>query len=398
MNTIRSLRAEASGSTAKPLADFDHPWLGLLAFNEETKDFFFGREKEVREIYQRATGLKTLTVLYGPSGLGKTSLLQVGLIPVLRKSGFLPVLIRLRYESPQRAEDWPAPAEQVRAALAASLQAFGQPALANACTGGRELWALFHDTQAGFLSVSAPKIVLLFDQFEELYTHGERTPETSRAWLEELADLVENRPSTTLAHRIEQEPTLAEQFDFVARPVKVVLVLRDDSLSRLERSRRAMPSLMENRMELRLLTGPQALEAVVKPGRRGGRNLVSNRVGEKIVCFVANVPDDTPLEKIEAVPPLVSLMCERLNAARPKDGQITEEMVSSQGKDILQKFYDESFAGMPKAVREYVENHRRREGEANVRANEALEKQKRAEKLLAVEERRCKQLRALFLV
>jgi len=69
---------------------------------------------------------------------------------------------------------------------------------------------------------------------------------------------------------------------------------------------------MRNRMPLRLLTGPQAFEAVVWPGRIDGRNLISDRVGEHIVRFVAQRPDDMPLEEIEAVPPLLSLVCERL--------------------------------------------------------------------------------------
>ena len=111
------------------------------------------------------------------------------------------------------------------------------------------------------------------------------------------------------------------------------------------------------------VTGPQALEAVVRPGHMDGLSLVSNRVGEQIVRFVAQRPDDTPLDQIEAVPPLVSLVCERLNAARlaaePPQKEISDELVKSQGADILQRFYDESFAafrdGEREAVREYVE-------------------------------------------
>ena len=71
--------------------------------------------------------------------------------------------------------------------------------------------------------------------------------------------------------------------------------------------RRRCPSLMRNRMPLRLLTGPQALEAVVRPGRMEGRNLVSEEVGAQIVRFVARRTVETPLEEIEAVPALVSL-------------------------------------------------------------------------------------------
>jgi hypothetical protein len=92
-------------------------------------------------------------------------------------------------------------------------------------------------------------------------------------------------------------------------------------------------------------------EAVVRPGRIDGRNLVSDQVGEQIVRFVAQRPDDIPLGEIEAVPPLLSLVCERLNTAnleaKPPQEEISDELVKSQGTDILQRFYDESFAAFP---------------------------------------------------
>jgi hypothetical protein len=140
--------------------------------------------------------------------------------------------------------------------------------------------------------------------------------------------------------------------------------LREDYLAQLEQWKSTIPSLMRNRMPLRLLTGPQAFEAVVQPGHIDGRNLVSDRVGEQIVRFVAQRPDDVRLEEIEAVPPLLSLVCERLNTARlevnPPQEDISDELVKSQGTDILQRFYDESFAAFPdverEAVRVYVED------------------------------------------
>ena len=96
----------------------------------------------------------------------------------------------------------------------------------------------------------------------------------------------------------------------------MVLSLREDYLAQLEQWKSTIPSLMRNRMPLRLLTGPQAFEAVVRPGRINGRNLISDWVGEQIVRFVAQWPADIPLEEIEAVPPLLGLVCERLNTAR----------------------------------------------------------------------------------
>ena len=61
------------------------PYRGLAAFGDAPLDalFFFGRERE-REIIVANLLASRLTVLYGPTGVGKTSLLQAGVVPQLR--------------------------------------------------------------------------------------------------------------------------------------------------------------------------------------------------------------------------------------------------------------------------------------------------------------------------
>src|SRR5204863_5564379 len=66
----------------QPSVDPQHPWLGLDSFTEETRAYFYGRENEVAELARRVQR-KTLTVLFGQSGLGKTSIVRVGVVPRL---------------------------------------------------------------------------------------------------------------------------------------------------------------------------------------------------------------------------------------------------------------------------------------------------------------------------
>src|SRR5258707_3089392 len=82
-------------STAQ-LADEQHLWIGLASFTETDREFFAGRGEEIDELL-RLVRRDTLTLLYGVSGLGKTSLLQAGLFPTLRAEDYLPVPIRLDY-------------------------------------------------------------------------------------------------------------------------------------------------------------------------------------------------------------------------------------------------------------------------------------------------------------
>src|SRR6185503_14713494 len=74
--------------------DRDNPWPGLESFEENARDYFHGREAEAEDLLRRVIDAP-LTVLFGKSGLGKTSLLKAGLFPRLREKHFLPVHVRL---------------------------------------------------------------------------------------------------------------------------------------------------------------------------------------------------------------------------------------------------------------------------------------------------------------
>ena len=86
--------------------DDQHPWLGLDAFTEKTSEYFYGRAAEAEELFRRVKR-EPLTVLFGMSGLGKTSLVLAGLFPALRAEGFLPVYIRLDHEPAAKAPKAP---------------------------------------------------------------------------------------------------------------------------------------------------------------------------------------------------------------------------------------------------------------------------------------------------
>ena len=74
--------------------DAENPWPGLMPFTEATRAFFHGRDAEAAELLRRVRR-ERLTILFGQSGLGKTSLLFAGLFPRLRTADFLPVYLRL---------------------------------------------------------------------------------------------------------------------------------------------------------------------------------------------------------------------------------------------------------------------------------------------------------------
>src|ERR1700686_2420456 len=72
----------------------DNPWPGLDPFDETDREYFHGRAAESGKLL-RLVRREPLTVVFGRSGLGKTSLLKAGLFPLLRSEDCLPVYLRL---------------------------------------------------------------------------------------------------------------------------------------------------------------------------------------------------------------------------------------------------------------------------------------------------------------
>src|ERR1041385_4418389 len=143
-----------------PVVNAENPWPGLAPFDEAQAQYFYGREREVEDLFRRVR-LNLLSVLYGQSGLGKTSLVRAALFPKLRGNAMLPVPIRLDY-----ADDSAPARSQIWQAFAAAMQQAGQPAPALA--EDQTLWEYFHHRALALSLVP----VLVFDQFEELFTLG----------------------------------------------------------------------------------------------------------------------------------------------------------------------------------------------------------------------------------
>ncbi len=62
----------------------NNPFKGLDAFTEKDAAFFFGRDREIDNIIDQLR-VERLTILYGDSGVGKSSILSAGVIPNLIK-------------------------------------------------------------------------------------------------------------------------------------------------------------------------------------------------------------------------------------------------------------------------------------------------------------------------
>src|SRR5215468_11584908 len=184
--------APPDSTAAQPSVDPQHPWLGLASFTEEMRGYFYGRDDEVAELGRRVQR-KLLTILFGQSGLGKTSILRAGIVPRLRPLGYCPVYVRIDY-SPES----PPPAEQIKGAIFRATQASGQWTQAGVAVEGESLWEFMHHRDDVLRDASGKTLIplLIFDQFEEIFTLAQNDDfgrKRAAQFLGDLADLVENR-------------------------------------------------------------------------------------------------------------------------------------------------------------------------------------------------------------
>ena len=330
--------------------DARNPWLGLASFTEETRAYFFGREDEVAELARRVQR-KLLTVLFGQSGLGKTSILRAGLVPRLRSQGYCPIYVRIDY-----GHDTPEPAEQIKQAIGRTARHSGEWTRAGVAVAGESLWEFLHHRDDVLRDESGATLIplLIFDQFEEIFTLAQ-SDDFGRAraarFVDELADLVENRPPRALESKLEEDESAAERFDFARGDYRVLIALREDYLAPLEGMKKAMPSISQNRLRLAPMTGEQALAAVLQPGK----GLVTEEVAAAIVRFVAGGAE---LAHAEVEPSLLSLICRELNDTRIAQGrdEISLDLLAGSHASILGNFYERSLADQKLAVRQVIED------------------------------------------
>ncbi|MBD2255300.1 NACHT and WD repeat domain-containing protein [Nostoc parmelioides] len=83
---------DSDSSTSKTRASEigPNPYQGLLAFQETDGDHFFGRDQQIKDLWEKFRGVHEASIIrflaiYGPSGSGKSSLARAGLIPELSR-------------------------------------------------------------------------------------------------------------------------------------------------------------------------------------------------------------------------------------------------------------------------------------------------------------------------
>jgi hypothetical protein len=183
------------------------PYRGLLAFREEDAGLFFGRDAATGELLAKVRG-EPLVTLVGRSGSGKSSVVQAGLIPQLRRraDGRIWAIHTLRpgpepLHAVVRTFDPPPPD---LSPFEAAARVRHQVDLLRTEDGllGEHIRALLADPK----EQGTDRLLLYVDQWEELYTQALRqpTPDPKQAaadverFIDPLLDTTLTRPCTVV--------------------------------------------------------------------------------------------------------------------------------------------------------------------------------------------------------
>jgi hypothetical protein len=205
------------------------PYVGLRPFGPSEQAFFFGRNPEIRVISANLFA-SPLTVLYGPSAVGKSSVLQAGVVPRLQVEPRTAVVYFNRWQDPQCLD------RLKRECRTAISQTQGHD-FAVDDDAPLDLWI------ERALAQFSGQLLVILDQFEEyLLYHPEKA---AGAFDSALAKSVNHRD----------------------RGAHFLLGLRDEGLARLDRFSKRIPNLLGNTIRLQRLSLASARDAIEGPLR-----------------------------------------------------------------------------------------------------------------------------------
>src|SRR5579871_1742344 len=289
------------------------PYKGLAAFDDSELDalLFFGREPEIDAVVANVLANR-LTVLYGPSGVGKSSLLRAGVAQRLREQSDAPVVVHDAW-----AED---PAGGLIAAVREECGDLG-------ATAG------LVDTVAAAAG-QRREVYLLLDQFEEyvLYHGGDG-------------------PLSTALPELLRRPGLR---------VNVLIAIRDDALAELDEFAARIPELFANLLRLDRLDRADGRSAILGPLERYSELSRTTYVAEPELVE-AVLDEASTANGVEA--PYLQLVLERLWEQEREEGSHALRLATFRriggSRAVVHDHVQTALDGLPLAEQEAAARVRR---------------------------------------
>jgi WD40 repeat protein len=197
------------------------PFKFLDPFGKEDREIYFGREKEIDELYHRLFESRIL-IVYGESGTGKSSLVNCGLTNKFRDTDCLPIYIR-------RSDNI---LESISEAMQNASSTPAEHKLLTALLFKKALRSLYLET--------GRPVFFIFDQFEELFIFG------TNSEIQSLVQVVR---------------TLVES-DIECR---FIFIIREEYFANIAEFEKQIPNFLSNRMRIERMDRTNAAAAINGP-------------------------------------------------------------------------------------------------------------------------------------
>jgi WD40 repeat protein len=287
-----------------------NPYVGPRSFL--TGEKFYGRDVEVRQLLDLIIA-ERIILLHSPSGAGKSSLVQAGLIPGLEQEGFLVLPpVRVNLELPiQYRQDCNCNRYIFSTLLALEENLDDRKKLPSdeLVTMGLEQYLAHRLSDED----NPESVLLFFDQFEEILT----------------ADPTDKAGKTQFFHQLGSALRDRKQWALFA--------IRDDYVAALDPFVRPLPTRLSNRFRLDFLGINSARQAIQQPALEAGVTF-NNAAVEKLVKDLRQVQVqqwDGSLEKQDGLyiePVQLQVVCYHLwQQLEPEQTTITGDDITAVG-------------------------------------------------------------------
>lgn len=328
-----------------------NPWAGLSSYSDpETIDNplkFIGREEETVSVYSLIDN-NLLVTLYGKSGIGKTSLLNAGVFPMLREHDYFPISLRLGLD--KTGDNY---SNIIIDAIESEIKkTFGDKSITtidiieteNDSDSDSYLWNYF--ARHKFIDNSGKSIipVIILDQFEEAIATKR---DNCLTLLNQISYLNDKSNAIKSYDVIEQDYSYEYNFRFL-------ISIREDDLYRLEDiiSRNYLSSLKQCRYRLHNLTKDSARKVVLDNGGNYIDETTKEKISERLIEASTNRKDG------QISTNTLSLVCARLydRVSQKANGKITLSDVNEYlATDPFDEYYTEAVSNLSEREKRYIE-------------------------------------------
>ncbi|MCX6328265.1 MAG: hypothetical protein NTZ85_01955 [Bacteroidia bacterium] len=197
------------------------PFKFLDSYTKDDREIFFGRDREIEELYHRVFESKIMLV-YGVSGTGKSSLIHCGLANKFQDTDWLPIVIRR--------------GENIIESMTAGIRGAS-------ITAQENKFATPGDFKKGVRSLYLDHykpVFFIFDQFEELFIFGDKEERKS------FVNIVKSLFESELQCRL-------------------IFVMREEYMAGVTEFEKYISTFFSNRVRIEKMSHTNALAAIQEP-------------------------------------------------------------------------------------------------------------------------------------